>query len=49
MPAHFHFAENSLALHFFLENTERLLDIIIFYNYLNQMTILLGVWCMLFL
>lgn len=45
MAAHFHFAENALTLHFFLEHAERLLDIIILDYNLNQMNILLVCYC----
>lgn len=39
MTAHFHFAEKAFALHLLLQGTERLIDIVIAYDYFNQKNI----------
>jgi len=38
MATQFHFPENALALHFFLEGLERLIDVVVANNYLHEQT-----------
>ncbi len=38
MATKFHFPENALALHFFLEGLERLIDVVVANNYLHEQT-----------